>query len=243
MYACVDVTRMAFLYTHQDASVLSKLAFIETPHLAVKVHPCDAPSDFEGYTDLELRLLYKHTTEGDHTSAHRPTLLASCFALAQQLPPRDKVDAFSLDLQYRAIRPGDERKFVYVPGASVPMPMDELFELPIARCEQRWGQAQIIAVAQRAPAAAATPAAPVQRPSSAPATPAPRVVAPQRGGTRTVIWQVMDVVWEQAGKPTEMKTVLALRKHAMDELGTKHGVNRSTASCELGNWQKARCAK
>jgi hypothetical protein len=66
--------------------------------------------------------------------------------------------------------------------------------------------------------------------------------APRQAGTRDLIWQRADELWAAAGSPTDIKVVLKLRKEWMKIL-EKEGVNRSTCSCELGNWQKMRPIK
>lgn len=93
-------------------------------------------------------------------------------------------------------------------------------------------------IAVAAPHTPAAPGSGSQPPSSTPRT-AP---AAPRGGQRTVIWDHMDAIWEQAGKPSSLNTVLVLRKRCMDEL-EQQGVKRTSASSELGNWWKARATQ
>lgn len=61
-----------------------------------------------------------------------------------------------------------------------------------------------------------------------------------KGQTSNLIWDVADEIWVNAGRPTELKLVLSLRKKIMQDLETLHGVKKNTASNELGKWQKAR---
>lgn len=61
-----------------------------------------------------------------------------------------------------------------------------------------------------------------------------------KGQTSNLIWDVADEIWIEAGRPTDPKVVLALRKKMMQDLETLHGVKKNTASNELGKWQKAR---
>ena len=61
-----------------------------------------------------------------------------------------------------------------------------------------------------------------------------------KGQTSNLIWDVADEIWINAGRPTELKLVLSLRKKIMQDLETLHGVKKNTASNELGKWQKAR---
>lgn len=72
--------------------------------------------------------------------------------------------------------------------------------------------------------------------------PAVKGVAQARSsGVRDKIWEVADRMWEEAGKPTDKRAVLALRKCMMDAL-ERQDVKRTSSSNELGNWQKARIA-
>lgn len=66
--------------------------------------------------------------------------------------------------------------------------------------------------------------------------------APRKAGTRDVIWKRADELWSSAGKPTDVPTVLKLRKEWMNVL-EKEGVKKTTSSSELGNWQKDRVAQ
>lgn len=61
-----------------------------------------------------------------------------------------------------------------------------------------------------------------------------------KGQTSNLIWDVADEIWIGAGRPTDQKLVLTLRKKIMQDLETLHGVKKNTASNELGKWQKAR---
>ena len=66
-----------------------------------------------------------------------------------------------------------------------------------------------------------------------------RSTAPRASGTRDVIFEVADNMWEAAGKPTDPKVVLALRKEIMNAL-EQQGVKRNTSSNTLGAWKKER---
>jgi len=72
------------------------------------------------------------------------------------------------------------------------------------------------------------------KPKVAPAGPAT--------GNRLIIWKVADSLWEAAGKPFDIPTVLALRRQIMNVLETEHEVKRTTSSTALGQWQKERIA-
>lgn len=56
-------------------------------------------------------------------------------------------------------------------------------------------------------------------------------------GSKQIIWDVATSMWLDAGSPTDKGEVLSLRKQIMNEL-EKQGVNRNSASNELGKWHK-----
>lgn len=62
--------------------------------------------------------------------------------------------------------------------------------------------------------------------------------APRMTGAKQIIHTVADQMYQEAGSPSSKRDVLRLRKSIMNVLEAKHSVNRNTASCELGNWQK-----
>jgi hypothetical protein len=57
--------------------------------------------------------------------------------------------------------------------------------------------------------------------------------------TKDRVWQYAELMWTEAGKPTDKKLILKMRKDWMIELA-KEGINRSTCSCEFGQWMKVR---
>lgn len=83
------------------------------------------------------------------------------------------------------------------------------------------------------------PVAPVARPQVRP-QPRPVVVTPaaHRGSVAATIFAIADRMWADAGKPTELRTLLNLRKQMMNAMEAQ-GIKRTTASTTLGQWQKA----
>lgn len=241
MYTSIDRDNMQFLARSENPTALSYLANIEAAHVSVVILPCDEPRDFFLLTDLELRILVRQTTGSDHSNAHRPSLLATCVSLAQQLPER-ALNTFELEVQSNCI-PDDDKagRYSYAPGAHKPQRHADLFEPQRLTCVQGWSADRLAEFAKRAPQQAESVAAPSTAPErrSPAARPAAGVPAVPRGAGKVAVWASMDAIWEQAGKPMDVKLVQGLRKRCMDELEAQ-GFNRSTASCELGNWWKAR---
>lgn len=56
-------------------------------------------------------------------------------------------------------------------------------------------------------------------------------------GTRDLIWEVATQMWKDTGSNMDKSAILLLRRDIMTEL-EKQGVNRNSASNELGRWQK-----
>jgi len=84
------------------------------------------------------------------------------------------------------------------------------------------------AAPQRVPA---TPA--IQAPKRVPATAFPK----RRGTVKQQIRATANRMWTVCGQPRTAKELLKLRKEIMNELEAE-GVKRTSASTELGNWQK-----
>jgi hypothetical protein len=249
MYALIDRSHMRFFAKHEQVTPLSYLSHIELPHVHTYIGPMDSPADFSEFTILELKLLHKNTTGIQYHGSDPELLCAACFALAKQISLR-ALNTFELEIQARSIDANDmETRYRYVPGSTKPQQESELFEPAPLTCKQEWSledlvrvarnakqppQAAIVAAATLAPAAPAALAVPPKaRPPAAQAAP--------RGAGRTLIWATMDEVWSAAGSPRDVKQVLTLRKVCMDKLESL-GVKRTSASCELGNWMKARCS-
>lgn len=82
----------------------------------------------------------------------------------------------------------------------------------------------------------ATPA-----PEKRSSTPTVRKTGPSlpRGGNKAVIWDVADMIWDNANSPKDKPTVLKLRRAIMDHLEGQ-GIKRTSASSELGKWHMDR---
>ncbi len=238
MFVSVDRENLVFLHKHTRQDVVSGLVDIEAPHVATSVIPCEQPADFRGFTDYELLKLYKHSTGTNNpVGYYRPGLENLCLKAAQSLPCNDAT-AWEVDRQRHAIAENDPGRYRYVKGSLSPAPVEDLFETVPLRATVAAGEVAAATVAQATPGIAAT-GPDRQR------TPTPRAAAPigavPRGGQREIIWSCADKFWEAAGKPVALPVILTMRKQIMDTL-EQQGVKRTSASSELGNWQKARVA-
>src|SRR5690349_15902593 len=129
MFVAVDLTNLVFLHKHSEQRVVSMLADLEAPHVAVRVIPFD---HYAGFTDYELLKLYHNTTGSNIRSFFRPGLELVCTKAAAALPETDAV-AFEVDIQRRAVPEGDRGRYQYVKGSMQPRPVDELFPSPVLR--------------------------------------------------------------------------------------------------------------
>lgn len=232
MYVVIDLDHLVFVAKHPSRDWLNLLSNIEHALISTRLVEIDVQC-FGTLSDLELRMLYKNTTGEDHVNAYRHSLIAACIQLAFQLPLTPNLDGFELSLQSRAIMWEDKRAYRYAPGRTVPVLVEDLFAAPEPlKC----APLQAIAGAT----VPSTPSAPVAGSVPPKPRPAATVTAAPKGGQRTLIWECMDALWEKADKTPDARAVLLLRKQCMDQLEAQHGVKRTSASSELGNWQKAR---
>lgn len=243
MYVSIDKQHLLFLHKHEHQRIVSQLVNIEAPHLHTAVFPCNQASDFGNFTDWELKKLYENTTGSKAQGFYRPGLEMLCFTAAQALT-ETKANALEVDLQSRTISFNDKTIYAYQFGDFKPRPVAELFEITALRASANTTAEQ--AAATLRPAAItymhrAPNAAPGHdRPPAAPRVyTIPAAGATPRGAGREKIWEAADRMWEAAGKPMKIQTVLDLRKRIMDEL-EKDGIKRTSASSELGNWMKSR---
>jgi len=66
----------------------------------------------------------------------------------------------------------------------------------------------------------------------------PRLPNATRGSVGPLIHRIATEMWEAAGKPSDIPTILALRQTIMKVLNSEHDIKMSTSSNELGRWQK-----
>lgn len=80
-------------------------------------------------------------------------------------------------------------------------------------------------------------AGPVSAPPKSTPSP-PRLPAAQKGSVGPLIHRVATEMWEAAGSPRDIPTILQLRQTIMKTLNEEHKIKISTSSNELGRWQK-----
>jgi hypothetical protein len=238
MFVAIDYKAKRFLpIKHDSMHVVGDLVWVEAPTLHVHVESATWPF-LTTWGDLDMVQLYKNTT-GQTATKVGDNLRAILLELAERIPER-KINAFELSKQADLVPERCSMRYLYAPGQFKPAEQAKDFvlqpvTLPKAEDENAVCARPRVRPVARAPVApATTPAAnrsagPVRAPS-----------APRQHGVRELVWGVADKLWQAAGSPKEMGTVLKLRKEMMSTLEAEHGVKRTTSSNELGAWQKAR---
>lgn len=244
MYVVIDRDRMCFLYKHPNPWLLADLILIECPDASIEIQPCDGPNFLSEFTDLELKLLYNHTT-GAEQKHYGANLRAVLTELVYRMDLFDGIDTeVAAQAQWCDEAKSDE-SFVYVKKSNRPCKADPgqqpaPIKVPVFAKEveiAKMGRNAAAALYGTAPRATV---APITAPASAALRTARAPSAPRAGGVREVIWKVADQLWEAAGKPIDKSQILVLRKEMMRVLEEEHQVKRTSSSNELGNWQKAR---
>lgn len=220
MYVSLDMQNMRIVHKHSSVNAVCGLVHIELPDVAVNVCPIDMTVKHK--TDLEIKLLFRSCFPGQADHMPVSDMKSKILQFAEEFPVTD-LDELEVKRQADSIRDGDKKAYKYVKGSFRASRPAELFA---------------DATGDAVRASATVPASSAARPVR-PAAPRAATGAPRASGVREKIWAVADSMWEEAGKPTEKNTVLALRKDIMNAL-EQDGVKRTSSSNELGNWQKAR---
>lgn len=243
MYILIDRERMVLLHKSQDVNSLANVAWIECHNAVYCIFPLDDATGFRDFTDMELGILYRNITGKDYHSLNRPQLLQVIFDLCSRIPESD-INAFEADRQAEFVKEGDERRWLYVRGASRPAQKADLFEPECKTTEQseteetnaRSGKLPALqrkAVPRKPSTGSESTVVNAQQPAKAQS-------GPKRGTAKAIIWSVADKMWEDSGKPTDKTEVLSLRKVIMGHLEKEEGIKRASSSSELGQWHKTR---
>lgn len=239
MRVVIDTEALVFLpIKHPDLYVCANLAWIECyPGQHYSITTLDEHF-LTGLSDLDKMILYKHTT-GETAVTVGNRLRNVLLEIAGRIPVRE-VNAFELDMQAAQVPEVRSERYLYNPGSTKPAIQPQLFKLEPLKLSKASNEPAIAAAPpQVAPSAPPRPPAttPAPNPGAARAA-APS--APRQANVAGVVWAVADEFWESAGKPTDTKVLLALRRKIMDELEEKHGTKRVTSSNELGRWMKTK---
>ena len=233
MQVLIAMEELVVVRKHQNPLVLDAFATIEIDPRPSLITHLDDVGAIEPLTDYELRKLYRNMTGVDLPGYLRSVNLNMVLDALRRLPVTSvrESDVFA---QARALTSDDDERYLFVPGARKPaLVEDDDFRFA------SWLMTTPSEVGVQVPITS-TPAAPAPDRRAVPATPQPCAPRGEAGGKTAVIWSVTDEIWQAAGKPTDLKQVLAIRKQSMDVLEAEHGVKRTTASSCLAGWQKDR---
>lgn len=223
MYVSLDMQNMRIVHKHSSVNAVCGLVHIELPDVAVNVCPIDMTVKHK--TDLEIKMLFRSCFPGQADHMPVSEMKSKILQFAEEFPVTD-LDELEVKRQADSIRDGDKKAYKYVKGSFRASRPAELFA---------------DATGDAVRAGATVPASGAARPVRPAAAPRAATGVPRASGVREKIWAVADRMWEEAGKPIEKSTVLALRKDIMNAL-EQDGVKRTSSSNELGKWQKARIA-
>jgi hypothetical protein len=238
MYVLIDRQQMAIVHKHRDVQTLRDLSWIECTNAGLIMPLGRVEHWTKEFTPAELKLIYKNAT-GAELQGYGNVLGSVVNQMAMRLP-ETAANPAEVAAQRLCVMDGDKSSFSYCPGSQRPTSHPGLFEPDPIKCERNPAEEATAAASKPAYApttpASAGPADPFGAPSSTPRAPS----APRTGGSRETIYKVADDMWEAAGKPTDLKVVLDLRRQIMAVLETEHSVKKTTSSTALGDWQKSR---
>lgn len=234
MYAMINRDKMVFASKHPSYQALCNLAWIQCA--SAHIFPLEDAHKLREFTDMELGMLYSNTVGKSHENLSRPQLQQVLFDLILCIPDT-VLNTLEVEAQADKVQEAMSGKMRYVQGSYTPakQEQDSVFKLSGAHDEEsetkaRAGHLPALARLSK-PIVVHVTEQDDQRPS--------RPAGAARGTNKPIIWKIADRVWEEAGAPTDVKTVLELRKAIMNEL-EKEGVKRASASSELGNWMKTK---
>lgn len=238
MYVLVDRQQMAITHKHRDVQVLRDLSWIECTNAGLIIALGRADVWSREFTPAELKKIYNNATGAD-LQGYGNVLGHVVNQMALRLPEFE-CKPEEVAAQRLCVVDGDKSSFQYCPGSMRPTSHYGLFEPDPIKCERNEAEEALAAQSKPAYTPTTVPSPPSGSPfAGAPAAPrAPS--APRAGGNRETIFRVADQMWENAGKPTDIRTVLELRKQIMVELEANHSIKKTTSSTALGDWQKSR---
>lgn len=123
MFAIVDLEGMMFVRAHMNQRLLSSIDKIELAHIATSIMEATDPESYNGFTDTEVKSLYRATFGFDSFFRRAQTVKVLCDN-AHDMPQVD-ADPYEALLQANSIGEDDDGPYKYVKGAHRPLPLDE----------------------------------------------------------------------------------------------------------------------
>lgn len=241
MFVSINKENMTFCHKHRVRDIVLDLVYLECANVKTMVTPLHNRF-LSSFTETEMQLLYKNTTGGKFSLLTGDKLRAVLLDVAERLQ-ENEVSQPELAAQCKAVPEDAKEAYRYVPGASVPAVQEGLWspspkQVPALALPQE----QQVAVNFRDKIIDPHTKLEFKLPEGddePPKESRPRTLSEPKGGVREQIWRVADQMWEEAGKPEAIPVVLALRRKIMNTL-EEQGVKKTSASSELGSWQKMR---
>lgn len=230
MYVSIDLQAMRAVHVHPVHRVVSLLAYLELPHVPVRVKWIGTADPLLEFTELELRTLLVHLGV-DSTAYHTCRALAALVHEKLHGLPVAEANEAELLAQVAAIAPTDKEPRKYARGATVAAKPQTLFPTPVPTVLHEGGPV----IGWTSPAAA-PPAAPAHVAKAQAAPAAPRAAG---GGVVGRINAACEEAWVAAGSPAGAEELAAVRKAALAAL-VAAGVNENSAKKGTSLWLRER---
>lgn len=245
MHIAIDVNELCITHVHNDTRILEALVHLEcTQRRHVMFVNTASPTFLSLLSTAQLNQLYCNTTGTDFPLSFDDTMRRNLIANVIEEIQVPKINAEELNSQIKIVE--DELQehlntalqFQYVHGEQIPRILTKclpaLSAAPATVAQLKVTQ-QTTAQRYNAPV---VPTKQIEHRSAVKISKTNEDGSP-KGKSAFVIWEHANKVWEEAGRPKDRQTVLALRKVMMNNL-EKQGLNRNTVSCTLGDWMKAK---
>lgn len=122
MFVLINREKMSVIAKNISEAALIYFAYIETSYAATLVCPCNEATDFDCFSDLEIKMLYKSTIALKGVSIAMTSRDFMCRALQNamtKLPEKD-IHVLEAEKQAKFLSEDDDGLYVYVRGADEP---------------------------------------------------------------------------------------------------------------------------
>jgi len=229
MYVLINRDEMTIPHKHQSFRVLADLAWIEIKNNNYHIVPVESEASFVEFTPMELEMLYRNITNSEPPKVSKMQLVRVIFSLVDKIKETQATE-FEAETQAAKVTEDSDANWFYVFGSFAPGKKNGLFSPPCKAVKISDIEIETL-LNRKEPANSAT-----EKTANSNTRVSNRSGnTPSKG--RELIWKIADKQWEEHGKPIDKQKILAIRKLIMDELEMQ-GVKRTSASSELGKWQK-----
>lgn len=244
-YVAIELSKLQVLFVVDDIWIGGSLVYLQCKdEESVLVGEMSNGRDWQRFTDSQLVTLFRNVTglPSICSMTRRQIIQVICDAITTIQPVKYKKHEVELQCQAAEAMGKERPRLQYVYGALKPAIIGD-GELPFAKGfatqenidNAKAGKLPVFTAPQ--PVANPVPLPQTVAPAIAPATAPKQSSTAPAGKVSAVIWDTADKFWIAAGSPKEIKDIMKVRKETMDEL-EKNGIKRTTASNELGNWQR-----